>query len=250
MVDPFLKIIQHKPLEGLYNLRDLGGYAAERKQVTCYSRYLRGDLPGNLPPKTLDTLLDFPLLLSIDLRSANERASEPSSLSGLDNLKEIHIPLIDDEIMATFMNLVNKDSRYILGDFYIHLADHSADRIVRVFKAMAAAVDGRGSILFHCAQGKDRTGVIAALLLKLCGVSDTDIVANYQVSYTYLRPKVDPLIAHYPANMKQMLRSDYWNMERFLLHFSERHGFAEEYLLKNGLTPRELNLLKQHLLDA
>ncbi|MGI6077642.1 MAG: tyrosine-protein phosphatase [Fastidiosipilaceae bacterium] len=242
------KEASRKPLKGMYNLRDLGGLPTTTGKITKYGRILRSDEPAGLPDVSIDYLRRFPVRLSIDLRSPSERNERPSSLTAIPEISERHLPSISDSILHELVNMVDRDSHSILGDFYIYMIDHSAAELIAVLKAIAEYDPRDGAILYHCVQGKDRTGVISALLLMLVNVRDEDIVANYQISYTYLRPKVDPIADLYPKNMRQMLRSDYWNMERFLTYFHEQHGPVDEYLIRHGMKPRELDILRQRLL--
>jgi len=65
------------------------------------------------------------------------------------------------------------------------MLDHYADLFAAVFRAMIAAKPG--AVLFHCQAGKDRTGIVTALLLSLVGVPDSIIAADYAESQVCLR---------------------------------------------------------------
>ena len=99
--------------------------------------------------------------------------------------------------------------------------------------------------MFHCAHGKDRTGVITAILYLLAGATRENIILNYKVSYDYIRPKVDPRIAKAPDVMKHALRSDAYNMETFLDHIDKAYGGdITVYLRSAGMTDEEILALK------
>lgn len=236
-----------KHLDGFVNLRDLGGIIAGDGRVSIYNRYLRSDAPTHLSATSVVALSDLPLSLSIDLRTADERQKDPSILAGVPGIRELHLPMISDAGLKAFIDRTDPKTVGILGDLYIHLIDHHVSGFIRVLEAMADLPFDSGAILFHCAQGKDRTGLIAAAIQLLAGVSDADIVAHYQVSYTYLRPLVDPLMAQYPADMKQLLRSDYWNMEKWLMHIRGHIGALDRYLIQNGLSADAVHILTDRL---
>ena len=74
------------------------------------------------------------------------------------------------------------------AEFYINLVEYK-EMVARLFRFILEHVDG--CVLFHCQAGKDRTGILAMLLLGICDVSKEDIIANYQVSHTYLKDHVE-----------------------------------------------------------
>lgn len=74
------------------------------------------------------------------------------------------------------------------GSFYLTMLKAFAPNIKEIFDLIAKQV-GDGTILFHCVSGKDRTGVVAMLLLLLAGVSELDVIADFVVSAVYMRPE-------------------------------------------------------------
>ena len=77
----------------------------------------------------------------------------------------------------------------------------------------------QGAVVFHCTAGKDRTGVLAAILLLLLGVAEEDIIADYQVSFTYNRRGMNQLLARYPEMQALLAQSG----EDSLLHAHPRN---------------------------
>jgi protein-tyrosine phosphatase len=101
-----------------------------------------------------------------------------------------------------------------------------------------------GLALFHCAHGKDRTGVITACLYLLAGADREDIVTNYKVSYNYLEDFLRPLIEQCDDDMKHTLRSDEINMRIFLKHLDDKwDGKIENFLICNGMSEDEIKSL-------
>lgn len=235
-----------KPIHGMYNLRDLGGLPGQDGKTTRFGIFLRGDVPQNLSGNGLDYLKDLPLRLSIDLRSPGERRKVPSALAQSPDIAEAHIPIINDEQLRSYFHSMDYSSHSILGEFYIYLSNNHAQEFAAAIQKIAAQKEG--AVLFHCQQGKDRTGILAALILMLAGVRDDDIIANYQVSYSYLKPSLEAALEKYPENRKQILRSDYWNMELFLDHFYKVHHSAKAYLLNAGCSREDLNEIVKRLL--
>ena len=109
-----------------------------------------------------------------------------------------NIPLLGASLERDMMRLqINNGSKKIsLADLYRHILDQSQPAIGAVMLTLAAA--DNGARLFNCSHGKDRTGLIAALLLALAGVSHDNIVADYQVSESLLKPWFDTFIHKVP----------------------------------------------------
>lgn len=116
----------------------------------------------------------------------------------------------------------------------------------KVMRQIASAPKG---VLFHCAAGKDRTGCTAALLLLLCCVPQADVVADYQVSETYLQEIIRRLRKERPNAPAHLGRSRAEYMEETLALLTDKYGTAEDYLRAIGLTDEELNLLRGKLLE-
>ena len=111
---------------------------------------------------------------------------------------------------------------------------------------MAAA---EGCVLFHCAAGKDRTGVIAMLLLQLADVAKADIIANYQTTHTYLA--ANPLV----AQQVQTITNEMWlSAPEYLLpvltHLEETYTDAYHYLRTIGVAQETLVHLQSKLIDV
>lgn len=120
------------------------------------------------------------------------------------------------------------------------------ESIFHIFHTMANAT---GGILFHCQEGKDRTGVISALLLLLGDVADIDIIADYEISnaYLYEMTKIAKTIPQGIPDFLLYIKSEY--MEAILLYLREKYATIENYLLKKGILQNEIDMLKRKLLE-
>jgi protein-tyrosine phosphatase len=115
----------------------------------------------------------------------------------------------------------------------------------KVAQVMRILLNAEGLTLYHCAHGKDRTGVISAILYLIAGADREDIVTNYKVSYDYLEDFLKPLIDAAPDDMKHTLRSDEINIRIFLKYIDDKwDGKVENYLISNGMTESEINALR------
>ena len=114
--------------------------------------------------------------------------------------------------------------------------------------AVSAVAAAPGGVLFHCTAGKDRTGLLSALLLSLAGVSRADILADYQVSETYLADIIRRIRTVVPdlAPFAGAPKSDY--LDGCLDLLEESYGSVPDYLRAVGISEAELDALRDKLL--
>jgi protein-tyrosine phosphatase len=169
-------------LEGACNTRELGGYATSNGRKTAWGRFLRSDSTARMTAKDKTLLKSWGLRTVIDLRDEWECKANPNGFLGDLRVKIRHNPISDPASGESFDWL---NSGNTISDIYISMLEKSKDWLCGVLTAVATAPEG--GVLFHCFAGKDRTGVIAACLLKLAGVSDDDVAADYMLTQVYLR---------------------------------------------------------------
>lgn len=159
-------------IDGLINLRDLGGLPTASGATTLPGRLLRSESPHSLSDSGLRELLDLGIGAVVDLRTTSEREQRPSPLTEA-GIHTSHAPIFTDD-----------------EDYPDHLATAAEvycwwlrERQRGVAAAMSAVADAPSApILVHCHAGKDRTGVVVGLVLRLAGVSVDDIADDYAVS--------------------------------------------------------------------
>lgn len=229
-------MLRRIPLGTMHNLRDLGGYAAAGEKVTAWERLLRGDVPRGLSEADVDWLLDRDVTTVIDLRSTEETAHRPDELKFLPGFFYHHHPLLGSRPPS---------HEEEVGTLYFRMMD-GKETMAAVLRLIAHAP---GGVLFHCTAGKDRTGCVAALLLGLAGVEQSDILADYQVSETYIMPVIRRMAERIPDMAAWMGRSKREYMETCLNLLLEKYGSVTGYLLEAGLTDEEVGLLRDKLCD-
>ncbi|MBP7401683.1 MAG: tyrosine-protein phosphatase [Clostridia bacterium] len=236
------------PLHSYHNVRDIGGYAGTDGRAVRFGRFFRASEPVGINPEDIRTLIDFPVRTFVDLRTELEVRTRPSVFQDLPGVRYRNFSLLkplpgsDKGAEDLFLDL----SSFSLGEVYIHMLETAGDEIAGVLAAMADETEG--ACLYHCTHGKDRTGLITMLLYRLAGVADEDIVASYQVSFSYLHPLVDPLIAVSVEGSRHLLRSDAENMEMLLHHFDATRPGILPYLHEIGLDDRRIRILRERLL--
>ena len=159
-------------IDGLINLRDLGGLPTASGRRTQPGRLLRSESPHTLSELGLRELLGLGIGAVVDLRTTSEREQRPSPLLEA-GVHTLHAPIFTDD-----------------EDYPDHLSTAAEvycwwlrERRTGVAAAMTAVADAPSApILVHCHAGKDRTGVVVALVLRLAGVSVDDIADDYAIS--------------------------------------------------------------------
>jgi protein-tyrosine phosphatase len=227
------------------NFRDLGGYAGEGGGKIRPGQIYRADDLSKLSAADIARLEDLGISVVIDLRSAEELNRAPNPLRGRPGFAYHHAPLLDG------VNSSSEPEIRSLPEMYKSLLPSAGPQIREVFQALCRR-EGRGAV-FHCTAGKDRTGVIAALILNLCGVADGDIIADYALSYERMKPffgvmtqKARQAGVDIPEDL---LLSDPAFMEEFLGFLRQSYAGAESYLRGLGLNAGDLMALKGGLLD-
>lgn len=224
------------PLEGTTNTRDLGGYSTKDGYSTKWQVFLRSDELVLISDQDKKFLEDYGLKTIIDLRSAMELSARPNPYLNHEQIQYHNVSLFekaDPKSLAT----LTLDS---LGGMYVEMLINHKNQIKTVMEIIAEAPEG--SILFHCAAGKDRTGVIAMLLLGLAKVRNRDIVSNYEVSHTNLKRN-----AYFKENkdtLSHLMGSTNTNMEDTLRYLYEHYPSIEAYLLDIGCTQEMLDKIK------
>lgn len=230
------------PLEGVSNSRELGGYFTTDAKVTKFHVFIRSSRLTDLTEKDNNFLKQYGITDIIDLRGNTKIQAHFVSDDKIDkgHFKFYHIPLSTAE-MEQFVKEHEMEDGFNLGKGYGFLLDNKI-KVKAIFEVLANA---KGGVLFHCTAGKDRTGVIAALILGLCNVDEKDIIANYEVTYTYVGDL--PFMEPYSINAK---KSDSLFIKTFLKILKERYGNAEEYLLSCDIKKEDLEKIKEKFCES
>ena len=234
-------------IEGLHNARDLGGMTAKDGKVTAYHRLIRSDALDHLSDTAVTELSSYPVGAVIDLRSEDEAENHPDRILCDPRFTYYNIPLLRINADDINTGIIVDTIKTSLGHLYVWLFENSKPDFAEVFRTILKE-QGK-TVLFHCAHGKDRTGMIAAIFYLLCGVSREDIIKNYAVSYDLITELVAPLIADTEPHVHHIYRSDASNMEMLLDYLDEKYqGDIRVYLQTVGLTEKEIEALKTRLL--
>ncbi|MDQ2743950.1 MAG: tyrosine-protein phosphatase [Chloroflexota bacterium] len=242
--------------EGCLNARDLGGYPAMNGRKTRWGAVVRSDDPSPLTEKGRQAVIDQGVHAIIDLRFPHEVAEYPNPFARRGNslkqsdrheIEYANISFVDPATAASqpeFTTLANN---------YKDMLDRCSAQVGRVMTTIARAP--LGGVLIHCMGGKDRTGIISALLLELAGVPREIIADDYALTEECLRPREQEWLEHGPGTRaerevllaRSMPRTEV--MIEVLAHLDHRYGGVEPYLRGAGVTDEDISRLRGRLLE-
>lgn len=225
-------------LEGTSNTRDLGNYTTSDGKITKSKVFLRSDNTNDITDSDIKKLKDeYNLKTVIDLRSNSGVNKKVDKLSNVEGIDYKHIPLMipKSEIAKSLIRVVTKKSD--VGDVYISILSQK-ESIKNILDTIANSQDG--CILFHCTHGKDRTGIVSALILSLSGVSDKDVIENYSVTSDLLDNAKNKKIL-LKARIDRAFKSNSAYMEKFLNYINKTYKSTLEYLLNCGVSHENLD---------
>jgi protein-tyrosine phosphatase len=228
---------------GTANLRDVGGYPAAGGGTVRWRTLLRSDALNRLGDVGRAALAGLGLRTVIDLRTDGEVAVAPSALDAA-GARTFHVPLFSE---AAIGRLPSE-----LSAVYEYMIDECGGPIATAIGRLSAV--GALPGLVHCTAGKDRTGLVIALILEVIGVPDDVITADYALSSSHLDPEVAGAIQRIRAvgGAGQWidlgaLGSPPQVIDTALARIRDRSGSVTGYLLDNGLTRRDIEALRAAL---
>ena len=242
--------IRRLPLHYAYNARDLGGYAIDDTHMTRWHMLYRCDNLHQLDNHDWAYLQKLNIRWIIDLRAESEVASTAYD-SDIHGIHRVSIPFILESNIADPRSIghdVSSDAFFtsMKLDYVTMLAD-IPQQVVRALHVIATALKAHEGVLFHCSAGKDRTGILSAILLMLCNVSRYDILADYQVSCTYNTLGINNMIpeAYREHPNVKALFSSTPDMMQPLLDMLEEKGI-DQYLLEIGCDQKDIDMIRMN----
>lgn len=172
-------MIRHIAFDRLHNFRDVGGYPAADGRTVRWRRLYRSDSLGKLRDAADEArFLDLGVSTVIDLRYPRE-AERGGRVPAYEGLRYLNLSIEHRPYNQSILGNDVDPWRY-LADRYWEVAH---DGVTEIRQALDAIADpGAGTTVVHCASGKDRTGIITALVLTLVGVAEDDVVADFALT--------------------------------------------------------------------
>lgn len=232
-------------LVGIDNLRDLGGLATANG-VLRRSVLYRSSTPQAATVSDRRVVLEkLGIRTLIDLRTPQEIDQEGVGLLRADGISYRNFPFAGRGHLVR--HLVPDATDLDLADFYLQLLDHGGAAVVSTVRLLTT--DANFPAVIFCAAGKDRTGVLVAMLLDAVGVLREEIAVDYaRTSERMVRVRARlmacPSYQHIGLIDDPLLRADTTTMWRFLDGLDLRHGGARNWLCSNGVTGQEIDTLR------
>jgi protein-tyrosine phosphatase len=225
--------------DGCLNVRDLGGHPTEDGSVTRFGAVVRADSIRQMSDAGWAALSDYGVGRIVDLRFHDELEADPPREV---HVEVVHVPVFPHPDTGAWAELdklsaAAPDHVTATRDVYLALLLLLPERFAAAVEAVADAPEG--AVVVHCTAGKDRTGLVTALLLRLAGVGIAEIAADYAVSGANLRERARPWIEE--AETEEELRrreriasTPAEGMTGVLEELQRRYGGVAGYLRDGG----------------
>lgn len=251
-------------LEGLVNMRDVGGLPTRAGGRTASGRLIRSDNLQDLSDADVTRLVDeLGVTDVVDLRSETEVHLEGHGpLRRVGSLVHHHHSLTTEqrarsaeEVARRALLVRDAGDRSPKDEAFWaeHYLGYLARRPDSVSAALRVVAEARGAVVVHCAAGKDRTGIVVALALEVAGVPREEIVADYLLSAERIDAIIGRLLprdAYGPALREERVDDQTPRAEtvtRVLDAVAEQWGGAEGWLLDHGWPSSEVERLRDRL---
>ena len=235
--------------DGCVNVRELGGLPTEDGGETRRGSVVRSDNPHHLSDAGWRALVEHGVRTVVDLRWPEERGEEPPP--GLP-VRVVHVSLFGERDPA-FVARIDEglDGEELIAETYLELLDRYRARFAEAAGAVADAAPG--GVLVHCSAGKDRTGLVAALLLAVAGAEPDAIAGDYaatEAAMAELKRRWVDAAADEEDRRQRAARqtpTPAHAMLDVLAGLDERYGGAAGYLRAGGLDAEPLARLRERL---
>ena len=244
---------RHLRFDSVTNFRDIGGYQTRQGKTVTWRRVFRSGEFAKITRNDFQRLMkELGLTSVIDLRSAIEIERQGIGLLSEADIKYHSIPFMTDDDPGA--NASRYEHCTNMGEFYLEMA-RQKDYGQRITEALEIIAEPENHpLVFHCAVGKDRTGMLASVLLSLLGVAEKDIIEDYALSEPYM----DELLARLKNNPQKNdppldIPEYFWkaspeSMTLFLSTLRREYGSIEGYLESMGMEPSLTERLESALL--
>ena len=237
-------------LQGAYNVRDLGGLRTKDGRITRPGVIYRGDSLDSITPADSKILFDkLGVGTIIDLRTKAET-----------ELTELNFPVPRFRYSVLIEGRLGhepfpSDDPVELAKVYLSNLDVGRAAVKGTFDIIAANLRAGVATLFHCAAGRDRTGIISALLLGLVGVTDGQIAIDYVQSNRNARRVTkklaeNPLYANHDKDRPEVILLHERSIIGFMKLLREQFGGPRQFCLESGVTEETISVIEENFVIA
>lgn len=224
-------------LETTLNTRELGGYRTRQGKMTKVHTLLRSDEQKQLSSGDIAYLSERQITTIIDMRTNRFTSHLPSPFANRPPFAYHNIPIEEGSGVPESIEAVPVSYMNIASDVNMR----------QVYQCIAHAPQG---VLFHCSAGKDRSGVVSAILLLLAEVRDKDIIENYMMTKEYNAKRFALARKNHPDLDINIIIPREEFMIRFLQLFRHKYGDAKTYMSRIGVLSEEIEMIQSKLVDT
>ena len=242
------------PVEGAHNVRDLGGYATMDGGQTRWRTLFRAADIHALSPSAQATLTDAGVKHVIDLRGSQELVESPSVFRDRPDVDYRPCNMTGDNLINRWGSIpVPDDSSVRLSTMYSTVIDERGEMVKTILESVSQP--GALPAIFHCTAGKDRTGVLSALLLGIAGVPREGIVEDYALSARFLYgtsvvpPDGSGENASPPFEEYQLKWCPPDAMGLTLDHLDSKYGGIHNYVRHIGVDNATVSIIREALVE-
>ena len=218
-----------------YNTRELGGMRTADGRATKYGVIWRSDTLSTPTAEDAEKLRKLNITTIIDMRTEAECKKNPDGFADMDGFDYHHFPITEGSGVPESLEAVP----------YSYMDIATAENMHNVWRTIAEAESG---ILFHCTAGKDRTGVVSAIILMACGVDEESIVHDYVISREYNKERLAAFLAAHPEVDKNIVLANEKSMKGFMKLFTDCFDTVEGYFEAIGLTAAHADMIRNKLI--
>ncbi len=236
-------------IDGIFNLRDIGGLPTSEGGWTQPGRLFRSGSPDRITSEGARRMhSELGLRTVIDLRHPDELSDSPTrGFLIADHVTRHHIsPVSTEQRMAQYVDSMNMAyGRTMSSERYFSGFRRGAKRYAQAARLLSESKNY--PVLIHCTAGKDRTGILTSLLLEVAGVARDDIASEYAAS----NASIDRLIAYLRVSGRDLSEPDEKLRARmevkpemihdFLALVGDAFGDARGFFMAQGLSDVELD---------
>lgn len=223
-------------LKTTQNTRDLGGYRTSNGQMTKLHSLIRSDVQNYPCEEDFEYLKKYNITTVIDMRGSKDVERKPSGFARKEGFDYYSFQIDEGSGVPESMEAVPLS--------YMKIA--CSEAMLDVIRCIANA---NGGVMFNCTAGKDRTGVVSAILLCHVGVSDEDIIENYVLTREYGKERLELLHKNFPEVDMNIVTPNEKFMEEFLRLFRDRFGNTNNYFIEIGLSLEEIDRITRKLIE-
>lgn len=239
---------RHIPIEGTHNFRDAGGYITRHGRSLRWGTLFRSDSLHALTVAGRQAVCDLGIRTTVDLRADHEISRFPSVFADCQDLVYAHLPL---SARGTDTQAPEARDLIELNRMFLDLGQAS---LLSILNALAAP--GAFPAVVHCSVGKDRTGLLVALLQELAGATRQDVVADYVLTSLHaatLIEEITPIALAEGRDAVQFARLMECRaevMDETLVYLDDHYGGAERYVRGIGVADAAVASLRQSLVEG